>query len=285
MKEHKLFFLSFSIIVCTLMCLSELALAQCIDTDGDGVYIEGGVCGQVDNCPDLANPNQIDMNGDGIGNACQPCRIVAGSLSLVTNETTRTMLAAEQFFHEFDGCGCAQNGTWNATCFEGIWYGCDGGVCMPAWGPYSIEICLDGTYDVELVGTGTWDVVCDDEFDGVENNSDNCQEVANFGQEDVDNDDVGDACDNGTISGFVSGDIQGDVIVGLYRPTCGVATLIRTKKTSSTGYYAFGYLNTGFYMIVPHHFSYSFAPETITTIILQTEIHSYDFTATTISSP
>ncbi len=213
MKKHKLFFLSCLIIIFTLMFLSELALAQCTDTDRDGVYIEGGVCGQVDNCPDLANPDQMDMNGDGIGDACQPCRIViTGSLSLITNETTRTMLAAEQFFYEFDGCGCAQNGTWNATSFEGIWYGCDAGVCMSAWGPYSIEICLDGTYDIEIAAAGTWDVVCDDDFDGVENNSDNCPNVANSDQEDFDDDGEGDICDD---------DIDGDGVLNDDDNECG----------------------------------------------------------------
>ncbi len=35
-----------------------------VDTDGDGVD------DTVDNCSALANPNQIDSNGDGFGNAC-----------------------------------------------------------------------------------------------------------------------------------------------------------------------------------------------------------------------
>jgi thrombospondin 2/3/4/5 len=37
-----------------------------IDDDGDG-YID-----TADNCPLIANPDQLDDNNDGIGNLCQP---------------------------------------------------------------------------------------------------------------------------------------------------------------------------------------------------------------------
>ena len=38
------------------------------DRDGDGVANEG------DNCPDIANPDQSDMDCDGIGDVCDPDR-------------------------------------------------------------------------------------------------------------------------------------------------------------------------------------------------------------------
>ena len=37
------------------------------DADGDGI------CGDVDNCPSVANPDQKDSDGDGIGDACDNC--------------------------------------------------------------------------------------------------------------------------------------------------------------------------------------------------------------------
>ena len=37
------------------------------DIDGDGV------CGNVDNCPTVANQNQLDSDADGLGDACDSC--------------------------------------------------------------------------------------------------------------------------------------------------------------------------------------------------------------------
>jgi hypothetical protein len=39
------------------------------DSDGDGL------CGNVDNCADVANPAQTDTDGDGLGDACDVCAL------------------------------------------------------------------------------------------------------------------------------------------------------------------------------------------------------------------
>lgn len=43
-----------------------LVKLHCLDSDGDGV------CDNVDNCPLVANANQLDTDGDGMGDACDP---------------------------------------------------------------------------------------------------------------------------------------------------------------------------------------------------------------------
>ena len=37
------------------------------DQDGDGF------CADVDNCDEIANPDQADRDGDGLGDICDPC--------------------------------------------------------------------------------------------------------------------------------------------------------------------------------------------------------------------
>ena len=47
------------------------------DCDGNCLQDQDGdeVCDQLDNCPEVYNPLQIDSDGDGFGDACQPVGI------------------------------------------------------------------------------------------------------------------------------------------------------------------------------------------------------------------
>ena len=53
-----------------LVSLPLLAVSSCDNRDGDAV------ADALDNCPDVANSNQADVDGDGIGAACDPDRVL-----------------------------------------------------------------------------------------------------------------------------------------------------------------------------------------------------------------
>ena len=57
-----------SLLGALLLCGSAVA-AVCPNGDADG----DGVCDAVDNCPNVANPNQANTDGDTLGDACDPC--------------------------------------------------------------------------------------------------------------------------------------------------------------------------------------------------------------------
>ncbi len=121
---------------------------------------------------------------------------------------------------------------------------------------------------------------CEDaDSDGICNDVDNCLNVSNAGQENVDNNTLGDACDPNTIYGTISGAVQGGVRIDINVYSCGLATKVATITTNAEGYYAVGGLGNDSYGILPQHSNYVFSPKTRILRSPQTNIRSYDFTA------
>ena len=130
------------------------------DNDGDGINKD------IDNCVDVANPNQLDTDNDGIGDLCDADADADGIES------------------DSDNCIVVANPNQLDTDNDGIGDLCD--VCVDVANPNQLDTDNDGIGDL-----------CDTDIDndGIENDSDNCVDVANPNQLDSDNDGIGDVCD------------------------------------------------------------------------------------------
>jgi hypothetical protein len=153
---------------------------QPLDTDDDGIP------DSVDNCPNIANPNQEDADGDGIGDACDDCSDTDGD-SICDNA---------------DNCPNTPNPNQEDTDNDGIGDVCDDcldvdqdticdGVdnCPNTPNPNQVDVDGDGIGDV-------CDPCTDSDSDGVCDPDDNCVNTPNPDQTDSDGDGIGDACDD-----------------------------------------------------------------------------------------
>ena len=142
------------------------------DIDGDGIPND------LDNCPETANPDQSDLDDDGIGDACDPD--IDGD-GVPNEEDTFPYDPTEDT--DTDGDGVGDNAD---TDIDGDGVLNDEDNCPMV--PNSDQADLDGD------GIGD---VCDSDIDGdgIPNDLDNCPETANPDQADLDGDGIGDVCD------------------------------------------------------------------------------------------
>lgn len=148
---------------------------DCGPTDAD----EDGVADEEDNCPDIANTDQIDQDLDGFGDACDPD------------------LDGDGVYNEIDNCFDLVNPGQEDQDGDDIGDACDDdldgdGVSNDLDNcPFNANI---GQGDNDFDGAGD---VCDpdDDNDSILDLLDNCQLVANADQLDWDSDGLGDACD------------------------------------------------------------------------------------------
>ena len=114
-----------------------------------------------------------------------------------------------------------------------------------------------------VVAAVTYDPACefqiDCDSDGVYA-EDNCPEMSNPGQQDADNDGTGDACDEDTLYGYISGEFKEGIDVNIYTASCSMPTIIATLITDEDGYYSIGDLEDNWYQVSPEDYDYIFLP-------------------------
>ena len=146
------------------------------DADNDGVN-DG-----TDNCPSISNPEQVDADGDGNGDACD------------SDDDNDDVADSD------DNCPLITNPGQSDTDGDGEGDACDSDDDNDERDD-SLDNCplIANQNQLDTDGDGFGDV-CDndDDGDGVTDTSDNCPLVSNTEQLDADGDGLGDACDGQT---------------------------------------------------------------------------------------
>ena len=141
------------------------------DADSDGIE------DRLDNCPEEANSEQVDADTDGIGDACDEDR------------------DGDEIDNEEDNCPDLPNPDQEDADEDGIGDACDDDLVN---GNVNGNVNGDGDGDDGDNDNADVPIEADDDGDGVPNAEDNCPNVPNDSQQDLDGDGIGDACDDET---------------------------------------------------------------------------------------
>lgn len=161
--------------------------ADQVDSDGDGV---GDVCDAdrdgdgiddaTDNCDTSANPSQTDSDSDGLGDLCDSDR--DGDSIANATDNCADVPNADQANLDGDGAGDVCDADQDGDGIDDATDNCD-----TSANPSQTDSDSDGIGDV---------CDADRDGDGAVNVQDNCPDDANPGQADADVDGIGDPCDS-----------------------------------------------------------------------------------------
>lgn len=155
-----------------------------------------GVPDEVDNCRNTVNPEQKDSDGDGIGDVCDNCDLYnPDQFDTDGNKTGDRCDQAQKYLLE------------NDTDSDGVENARD--ICPKIANPLQEDDDADGVGNVcdncksyqnpfqeDINTNGVWDICEDGDADGLEWLQDNCPTIANPEQADDDNDGVGNICED-----------------------------------------------------------------------------------------
>lgn len=196
------------------------------DSDNDGIN------DLEDNCTGVKNPEQIDININGVGDACEfdsdndgvpdeidTCRNVANPLQLDDDKDGIWNLCDNCMYYNPNQKDTDNNNIWDIcdakkSYLENNDKDKDGIIdfrdnCKEISNPLQEDSDNDGVWDscdncklyknssqIDKNENGVWDICEDSDNDGIDGFKDNCLNVANPDQEDSDNDGVWNLCED-----------------------------------------------------------------------------------------
>jgi hypothetical protein len=151
------------------------------DSDNDGIL------NNIDNCPAIANTDQLNNDNDKYGNVCDNCDLVANNDQLDTDY--------DEVGDACDNCSQLANPLQSDSDNDTVGDVCDN--CPTVANPTQADTDGDGRADAcDNCPTNANPNQTDGDNDGIGDFCDNCSTIPNANQIDSDNDGVGSACDN-----------------------------------------------------------------------------------------
>ncbi|WP_444995301.1 fibronectin type III domain-containing protein [Aliikangiella sp. IMCC44359] len=203
--------------------MTQSEIVSFMTTHPDNDFDRDGIINDIDNCPLIPNPDQLDSDNDNVGDACDN----------FNDDITDNDFDKDGVLNDVDNCPVTPNADQLDTDGDGIGDACDA------------PVGSDNDYD----------------DDNVLDDVDNCPAIPNTDQLDSDGDGIGDACDIPEIitppppeqtginlRGVISGEgspIEG-AIVAIYDNQ---QVFLRAVTTPADGTYLFKYVTAGDYYI------------------------------------